>query len=311
MAHLDTKYALLQRTSEDSTLEEGAIDISSHTTKQHRSLKEKSALFTVVFILVLSLCLNALFLHNYQAIQAKAYSCISEYTGIGLTKSVPYYQHTDYISPNLTLSNTLWEAIDTSPNTIALSPTYIRTHSLNSSIPFPWDPSKGLYLIKAFHHLHCLKNMRRAYLDALGAHPGAPQMIAREHVLHCLDILRQDVMCRPDDTPMPSRGERHAIGDGQVRRCKDWGELVRWTEQPERHACFRMISEYRRIPNTLEEFQYCRDDSPYKKIAEEYFAKHGHRDPYGGLDGEDGEAEERWGGAGGVEGKETSSVGGY
>ena len=68
------------------------------------------------------------------------------------------------------------------------------------------------------------------------------------------------------------------------------------------------------MPNSLEEFQYCRDDSPYKRIAEEYFEKHGHKDPYGGLDGSDGEAEEKWGGVVGkemAEGKGMSSSGGY
>jgi hypothetical protein len=89
--------------------------------------------------------------------------------------------------------------------------------------------------------MHCLKNIRRAYLDSLVSHPGQKQMIASEHVLHCLDILRQDIKCRPDDTPMPSVGQRHRIGNGQLRKCKDWEELVKWTQHPERHACFRMI----------------------------------------------------------------------
>ena len=79
---------------------------------------------------------------------------------------------------------------------------------------------------------------------------------------------------------MPSIQQRHKWGDGQVRKCKDWDALVRWTQDPKRHACFRMLSDYRRVPHSLEQFAYCLEDSPYADIMEAYFAEHGHRDPY-------------------------------
>lgn len=92
--------------------------------------------------------------------------------------------------------------------------------------------------------------------------------------------MRQDIMCRPDDTPMPSIQQRHKWGDGQVRKCKDWDALIKWTQHPSRHACFRMLSDYRRVPHSLEQFAFCLEDSPYTEVMEEYFAEHGHRDPY-------------------------------
>jgi hypothetical protein len=81
---------------------------------------------------------------------------------------------------------------------------------------------------------------------------------------------------------MPSIAQLHKWGDGQVRKCKDWDALVKWTEDPERHACFKMLSDYRRVPNSLEQFAFCLEDSPYIDIMESYFREYGHRDPYAG-----------------------------
>jgi hypothetical protein len=86
-------------------------------------------------------------------------------------------------------------------------------------------------------------------------------------------------MCRPDDTPMPSKQERHKIGDGQELKCKDWNALVAWTRDPKRDVCFKTINDYRRM-HTLEQFAFCEDESPYKDTMESYFKEHGHRNLY-------------------------------
>lgn len=88
-------------------------------------------------------------------------------------------------------------------------------------------------------------------------------------------------MCNADDTPMPTINERHKIGDGQVRQCKDWDALTRWTQAPERQACFKMIDEYRRVPNSLEEFAFCPENSQNEHAMKSYFAKWGHKNPFG------------------------------
>ena len=129
------------------------------------------------------------------------------------------------------------------------------------------------------------KNIRHGYLDSLSSHPGEKQFIPEDHVLHCLDSLRQDIMCRPDDTPMPTIQQRHKIGDGQERKCKDWDALVAWTQDAERDACFQIITDYRRV-HTLEQFAFCKENSKYKGIMEDYFKRYGHRNLY--LDDDEG-----------------------
>ena len=76
----------------------------------------------------------------------------------GLTYDTPvvYQSLTDYWGENNTLADYLWDALDTDPVTVAISDVWAKQHHLPQSIRFPWDDSKGLYYIKAFHQLHCL-----------------------------------------------------------------------------------------------------------------------------------------------------------
>ena len=77
----------------------------------------------------------------------------------GVAYDVPnvYQSHTDWWGENETLADELWEGIDVSPLTVALTDEWASEHGLErSESRFPWDDSKGLYYLKAFHGLHCL-----------------------------------------------------------------------------------------------------------------------------------------------------------
>jgi hypothetical protein len=299
-------------------------DVEGHQTPYGKSsehgLYRKQSMILKLAITV-SVILNLISFGAYRHARSQMYLCPSEYSephfpgrpwqsfeitnttslaGLGLTTTDTFWQNTEYNHPNRTISDAAWESIDTSPNTISLDKEYTRKHNLSDSIPFPWDPSRGLYIIKAFHHMHCLvcaslpfmqprprknhwirpqKNIRHAYNEALLSHPNQPQLIPPSHTYHCLDILRQDIMCRPDDTPMPTEQGRHKIGDGQKRKCKDWSALVAWTQDAKREACFKMFSDYRRM-HTLEQFAFCNEGSRYTETMERYFREHGHQSLY-------------------------------
>ena len=89
------------------------------------------------------------------------------------------------------------------------------------------------------------------------------------HIMHCLDSLRQDILCQADDTPrftgtIPSRS-----GVGQNRVCRDWDKLAAWAK---RHtACHRHIHF---SDTVLERFQFCPEGSPYghSVISDEFTA---------------------------------------
>ncbi|KUM64156.1 hypothetical protein ACN42_g2937 [Penicillium freii] len=64
------------------------------------------------------------------------------------------------------------------------------------------------------------------------------------HIEHCLDTLRQDLMCKADDTPMPSLELINAAGEGQVLKCKNFDKLVAWAKHPDRDACYKRGNDY-------------------------------------------------------------------
>lgn len=75
---------------------------------------------------------------------------------LGYEVPVKYELHSRYNDPNDTVADQAWDAIDTSPVVVALSDDYALSHGLELSVRFPWDANKGIYHVKAFHHLHCL-----------------------------------------------------------------------------------------------------------------------------------------------------------
>jgi hypothetical protein len=91
------------------------------------------------------------------------------------------------------------------------------------------------------------------------------------------DPISYLVMCAADDTPMPALAEH--IGEGQVRKCRNWDDMVTWATHPDRNACFK-IDDYRDATHTLEQFAFCPPDSPYRSTQEAYFELHGHKDMY-------------------------------
>jgi len=57
-----------------------------------------------------------------------------------------------------------------------------------------------------------------------------PMMISPPHVRHCIDLLRQSLMCNPDLTMEEKDEEAGGVhGFGVQHRCKRWDELIEWT----------------------------------------------------------------------------------
>ena len=67
------------------------------------------------------------------------------------------------------------------------------------------------------------------------------------HATHCLDAVRQYVMCNADDTPLATALNERPTGDGQSRMCRSWSKLREWAG--EHSACFRDIHSHEgRVP---------------------------------------------------------------
>lgn len=205
---------------------------------------------------------------------------------------IPFHAYTEYWNPNISdeVSNAAWDAIDTNPMAISVHDDFARQVGLGPSTRFPWDTERSVYYVKGFHDLHCLvcfqcpdtwrlltiqKLIRKAIVSK---HDQTNQTFNLHHLFHCLDGLRQSIMCTADDTPMPAPVAHH-VGDGQLRQCRDWNKLTAWATRSDQHACHE-FDDYREATNTLELFGHCPEGSPYRPVMEAYFQYHGHKDPY-------------------------------
>ena len=65
-----------------------------------------------------------------------------------------------------------------------------------------------------------------AYHLREGTYPGK----SWPHFLHCLDSIRQTLMCSMDSTLLYS-DDGDKFGDGQVHSCGDWDAMMAWTEK--------------------------------------------------------------------------------
>jgi hypothetical protein len=71
-----------------------------------------------------------------------------------------YGEHSEWGNlSNMTALDELWDGMDVNPGVIALP----HDNSLATTQDFPWDKSKGLYMLNSYHNLHCLVRRTSAF----------------------------------------------------------------------------------------------------------------------------------------------------
>lgn len=85
------------------------------------------------------------------------------------------------------------------------------------------------------------------------------------HVSHCIESLRQDIICNADDTPRYGGLVGGQTAEGQFRMCKDFSRLAAWAK--EHTGCHRHDVS---IP-TLERYRFCPEGTPYMDKVREMF----------------------------------------
>lgn len=139
-----------------------------------------------------------------------------------------------------------WEALGTTSQPLLLAPSEASRAGI--SLDHLKTPSGDFPVYFEFnHHLHCLNMVRKSVFfnypyysdpDATGRHLGADDQTVRKHVTHCLDMLRQQLQCKPDlgvfgqfwvrdnlqgiDGPFVDFNTNH--------RCIDWEAVRGWVQ---------------------------------------------------------------------------------
>lgn len=111
-------------------------------------------------------------------------------------------------------------------------------------------PKKRFFGLSMYHQMHCLDSLRKAILGRHGHGPAAApthdsdsnvHMTKRdvEHSHHCLNYLRQTIMCNADLTLEPEivQGSQD-VGEGLfvTHVCKDWSKVHAFVEENEKWA---------------------------------------------------------------------------
>ena len=87
------------------------------------------------------------------------------------SQEIPLPSDTQYsTTPNETHMDFLWESLGNNAGVVALDADFIREKQLPKTYDFPWDSSKGVYILASFHYLHCLvgaDEIKRDYQGSL------------------------------------------------------------------------------------------------------------------------------------------------
>ncbi|KAL6909222.1 hypothetical protein GGI43DRAFT_429816 [Trichoderma evansii] len=116
----------------------------------------------------------------------------------------------------------------------------VRNHGTFADLPdgdvLYTDPFSGLYqaVPSVFHELHCLNKIRRAiYKDH---YPEDVNDIYWPHIQHCMDSIRQSLMCTADLTPIPEAYTAYKPNGSlepifQVfHTCRDFKAIQKWAK---------------------------------------------------------------------------------
>ena len=118
-------------------------------------------LLVLATVFIISLSVNALQLLQSNLLTSPPHcaanaSDVSRYTRNARTVPSSFYQDDVYTSHNRTIANAAWDGVKIDLGLVALSDAFVEEHALLPSQRFPWDASKGIYVINAYHNLHCL-----------------------------------------------------------------------------------------------------------------------------------------------------------
>ncbi|KAI0908129.1 hypothetical protein F4823DRAFT_600619 [Ustulina deusta] len=83
------------------------------------------------------------------------------------------------------------------------------------------DEIKSTYTIAYWHHIHCIASVAKLYFHAR-TRTGTPEH-DDEHMVHCLEVLRNAVMCLADTTP-----EDGVNWWENTHQCRDYQQLRSW-----------------------------------------------------------------------------------
>ena len=99
------------------------------------------------------------------------------------------------------------------------------------------------------------------YLEFKRYEFGEPRKYPWEHMSHCFETIRQQLLCDADDTIRAAPPGTAGSGHNQTRMCRDWDAYDSWLKN--HTSCYKHIDD--RLPGShdIEEFKFCPPESGY------------------------------------------------
>ncbi|EAU31769.1 predicted protein [Aspergillus terreus NIH2624] len=107
-------------------------------------------------------------------------------------------------------------------------------HLVNKTVPIADDPGQYAISLDVFHQLHCL-NMVRKRVWSTEVYLPEDELMGIEHIDHCIDTIRQSLMCAVDVTPLPfvwvERDQRVKEVAAVIHTCRDFDAIKDWAQE--------------------------------------------------------------------------------
>ncbi|KAJ8131458.1 hypothetical protein O1611_g2173 [Lasiodiplodia mahajangana] len=124
-----------------------------------------------------------------------------------------------------------WKGVfPTLGSSVALTGEFVRKHGLPPSVRSPEQSDKFIYQIAGYHQLHCLYEIRKQLYDP-GALSSLDDKVRRDHILHCVEAVRQALYCFLDPTLINLEPKWPHVPNGQRHVCRNRDALRAWTEK--------------------------------------------------------------------------------
>jgi len=233
--------------------------------------RSKSIVF-LCSILTFSVMVNIFQATSYSFHQTKRDEYRSHFVGLKQNElQVKWDQQSVYSSANTTERDHVWDRVNHDIGVVAVPKKWAQEKGLPLGSTWPWNPDKAIYLVNAYHQLHCLKLTYQAFMDQ---REGRPARVPEHHVIHCLDQIYDDLRCSADDTlrvTAPNSDKSTAVG--QSRSCRNWDALEEWAHA--NPACYRYGNpDVENNKNTqIPRMRFCPEGTPELEIIRKYFGK--------------------------------------
>ncbi|KAL8828088.1 MAG: hypothetical protein Q9170_006754 [Blastenia crenularia] len=163
----------------------------------------------------------------------------------------------EFSTDNTTRSQEMWDNINFDAGMIYITPEQAADMELPPAQDFPWDPELKQSIQRSFMELSA----------------GLSTTYPMPHVMHCLDVLRDDVICHADDTPRyTTTTQKPESGMGQIRQCRDWSKLEKWASNFS--GCWRYLDAKHDESSEIWRWTYCPKGTPWHDRARKWTKKH-------------------------------------